>query len=736
MSLVVPLFSVTLFLSAFLLFTAEFIVAKAVLPSLGGVPMVWNTCMVFFQVTLLGGYLYAHGVTSWFGSRRHAALYLALLALPFAFLPFSTRVSETPSPEQNPIGWLIVLLLGWIGLPFFVLSTSATMLQKWFSTTRDAAARDPYFLYAASNLGSLLALISYPTLVEPRLRLADQSRAWAAGYAAFVVAAWVCAALALRSRVSAHRQRVTGPPSVDVVSRADSISGTRRARWVALAFLPSSLMLAVTSYLSTDIASAPLLWMVPLSLYLLTFVVAFGSRSQRVIAVVNRVLALLIVALALLMVVQLSLPLWLTVPLHLGVFTAGALLCHGQLAADRPPPSSLTEFYAWVSFGGMLGGVFNALAAPVLFSTIVEYPLVLVMACLFRERRDVEPGSAARAMDIVVPVVVGALAAGVIVLLQSRGVEPRLVLVAMAVPAFASFSQSRRRPIRFALSLGAMLLAGMWTGDGRARTLYTERTFFGVYRVAVDPSGQYRALFNGTTLHGMQAIDPARRNEPIAYYHRTGPFGEAMARLPNIDRATDVAVVGLGVGSLAAYTRPGQRWTFFELDPAVERLARNTGYFTYLNDCGSRCRVVIGDARISLGTTHQKFDLIVLDAFSSDAIPTHLLTSEAFTLYLSRLETGGVLALHVSNRHVSLAPVLARLADLHGLTAVERRDTAEGERQPLSAKTPSDWILMARMTDTLGPLLSDPKWVRPVASRSTPLWTDDSSSIVTVLRLN
>ncbi len=730
---VVLLFSATLFLSAFLLFTVELIVAKTVLPTLGGVPMVWNTCMVFFQITLLAGYIYAHGATTWLGSRRHALLYVVLIACPLVLLPFSTVVSDAPPSDRNPIGWLIILLLGWVGLPFFVLSTSAAVLQNWLSTTDDSAARDPYFLYAASNLGSLLGLLSYPTLVEPALRLPDQSRVWAMGYAIFVVAAWACAAAMWRRGASdLNPPPVTLAGSDDSLPRTAPISFARRARWVLLSFVPSSLMLAVTTYLSTDVATVPLLWVIPLSLYLLTFVLAFGSRSRQVTAVTDRALPLLILPLLMLMIVPAAVGLWL-VGFHLVAFTATSLLCHGQLANDRPSPSFLTEFYFWIALGGMLGGLFNTLAAPVLFTSVLEYPVVLVLACLLRAGAP-KVEARQRVMDAAVPIAVGLLTFGLIIGLSSFSGGPRLMFAALALPAFVSFSQSRRHPVRFALSLGALLLAGAWAGEGRGRTLHTERTFYGVYRVAFDESGRYRALYNGTTLHGMQPVDPARRHESVSYYYPGGPFSEAATRVPNVARATDVAVVGLGAGSLASFVTPGQRWTFFELDPAVERLARSTEYFTYLSDCGEQCRVVLGDARISLARMDNQYELIVLDAFSSDAIPIHLLTSEALGLYVSRLAPGGVLALHISNRHLSLAPVLARLAGRHGLKVIERRDARVSELESSNGKTPSDWILMARSAADLGPLVSDPKWMVPVTSGSTPLWTDDSSSILGVLR--
>jgi hypothetical protein len=728
----IALFAGTLFLGAFLLFVVEPIVAKAVLPTFGGAPMVWNTCVVFFQVVLLAGYGYAHAARRWLESQRHAFVYAILLALPLLTLPFATHIDALP-PGKGPTAWLLLQLIGLIGLPFFALSTSAAVLQRWFSTTRGRAARDPYFLYAASNMGSLLALIAYPSVIEPTLRLRDQSRVWTIGYVLFVGAAYACGVFVWRHHASADDALATPAPSTPAVDRAVAVSPLRRARWIALSFIPSSLMLAVTTYFSTDIAAVPLLWVVPLSLYLLTFVIAFGARSGSAGAIADRALPLLVLPLAMLMITQAELPLWFLIPLHLLAFVMAGLVCHAQLAADRPPPSSLTEFYFWIALGGMLGGMFNTLAAPLLFNTVVEYPLVLVLACLARSGAPNESERPRdRWMDVVAPIVVGALTVGMLAAIRPLGENPRIVMAAMGLPAFAAFHRSRSRTTRFALALGAMLLAGSWGRDARTQTLHVERTFFGVYRVSVDAAGSHRLLFHGTTLHGLQAIDPSQRHEPLGYYHRTGPFGQAFPQLRNLTATSEIAVVGLGVGSLASYAGGGQRWTFYELDPAVERLARTEEYFTYLRDCSDRCRVVLGDARVSLADARpRQYDLMVIDAFSSDAIPMHLLTDEAFALYLSRLGAGGVLALHISNRHVSLGPVLARLAHAHQLIAIRQQERLATPSS--DGKSESDWVLMAARSEDLGSLPGDARWTIPAIAASTPLWTDDASSILSVL---
>jgi spermidine synthase len=729
----VALFASTLFLSAFLSFAAEPMVAKMVLPILGGAPMVWNSCVMFFQLALLAGYGYAYGASRQQSVRRQLALHAALLLIPFIVLPVMIDRGTAAPPDGNPVGWLLVLLAGSIGLPFFVLSSTASMLQLWFSRTNHPGARDPYFLYAASNLGSLLALASYPVLVEPFLTLGAQSRLWAGGYAAFVVLTGACALASCRQQ---NRDRVPVIDEDDSLGKRESnatISTARRARWVAASFIPSSLMLAVTSYLSTDIAAVPLLWIVPLALYLLTFVVAFSSKASQAGTVARRAVPLLIVPLVLLMTTRADVSLSMVFPLHLAAFVFVALLCHCELARDRPSATHLTEFYFWISFGGMLGGTFNTLVAPAIFSGIGEYPLALVLACLWLPRADSAVASRrAIALDWGLPLAIGVLTAGALVWAGSHRLGASMLVTALACPALASFGQ-KRRPSRFAFSLGAMLLAGSWFGGDSV--LYRSRTFFGVYRVSVDRSGRHHALTHGTTLHGMQALDPVRRSEPLTYYHRTGPFGQALAKLPNRATAQQIAVIGLGVGTLAAYVQPGQQWTFFEIDPEVERIARTSAYFTYLDSCQSQCRVVLGDARLSLARdSASRYDLIVLDAFSSDAIPMHLLTREALSLYVSRLAPGGALAFHISNIHLSLSPIIARLAEDHGLVAIDQMEhrTADWPEE----KKVSRWSILARNDADLGALNQDPRWTRLIATTSVPLWTDDFSNLVGVLNIN
>ena len=726
---VVALFTSTLFVSAFLLFLVQPMIAKMVLPLLGGSPMVWNTCMVFFQIALLGGYTYAHLASRWCSARAQVALHAALLVLPFTVLPFMVQRDVVP-PAGAPVAWLLVFLTVTIGGPFFVLSTTASTFQRWFSRTNHPSALDPYFLYAASNMGSFAALIAYPALVEPLLSLPNQGRLWTAGYAVFALLAAACAVVAWRGSEAANSAGAEtaerAEPAGDVVP-----SQKQRARWVALAFVPSSLLLAITTYVSTDIAAVPLLWVVPLGLYLLTFVAAFSARANRLRRPASVAFPLVLVPLALLMCTGIMLPSALMLVAHVVTFVTAAFICHAELADGRPSRTHLTEFYFWISLGGMLGGLFNAMAAPFLFKSVAEYPIVLVLACFMLPVRETRAASAGdRLFDIGVPLVVGGWAVAAAWLFEGSAGLPWL-LPAFCVPAVMAFSQ-RRRPLRFGLSMGALLLAGMVFVHA-GQTLYAERTFFGVYRVQRDGSGKYLALAHGTTLHGMQAVSGKERMEPLTYYHRLGPFGQAFDAFSKVSRVERAAVIGLGVGTLAAYAEPAQRWTFYEIDPAVERIARDTRYFTFLQHCGDACRVVIGDARLSLAhSTDGQYDLLALDAFSSDAIPVHLLTSEALSLYLTRLNPHGKLLFHISNAHLELAPIVARLAEEHGLVAMAQVDLRRPDWP--ESRAPSSWVAMARNKEDLGAIVADARWAPLRSSAGTPLWTDDFSNILSVVQ--
>jgi hypothetical protein len=760
------LFAATLTANAALVFTVEPMITKMVLPLLGGTPSVWATCLMFFQALLLAGYLYAHLGARWLAPRVQMLVHVGLFALSLLALPVAVARGFVPPTGEGgapPVAWLVLLLLASLGAPFFVLSAGAPLLQRWFAHTGHRDAGNPYFLYAASNAGSLVALLAYPLLLEPRLTLAEQSRGWSVAYWSLGVLVLACAAAA------AHRAHAppTDAGAGDAAAAGGAPSAARRVEWVLLSFVPSSLLMGVTQYLTTDVAPVPLLWVVPLALYLLTFVIAF-ARSLRVpLAGAAAAQALLLPPLAIVVALGANRPLSVIGSLHLAAFLATALVCHLTLAERRPGVAHLTEFYLWMSVGGLLGGVFNVLVAPVAYDTLLEYPLVLALAAALRPPRQLvapaapavatgapvaggrlrslarlaadpaaEPPTRARelALSLGVPAVVGTLMgiAGARFAFFPSAPDASVEAACGGLAAVIAFRVRAHRRA-FALAIVAML-AGGWLGQ-RTRyggLLLQERSFFGTYAVRVR--GDHHHLTHGTTLHGAQSVVPHLRREPLTYYHRNGPLGQLFASMFTGLPARRVAVVGLGTGTVACYGRRGERWTFYEIDPLVERIARDARYFTYLRDCPPTVTVVIGDARLRLAEAPPAaYDLIVVDAFSSDAIPVHLLTREALALYLSKLADGGAVALHISNRYLNLVPVLAELARDARVAGVIGRDVRLTGDDIDAMKTTSAWVVLSRRARDLGGLARREGWDVLPASGDRGLWTDDFSNVVRVI---
>lgn len=727
-----PLFTVTLFLSAALVFLVQPMFAKMVLPLLGGSPSTWITSLLFFQVALLAGYAYAHWSTRWLGTRRQLVLHGLLVAAAVVALPVAVPHGWTPPVTGDPVPWLLSVLVVAVGLPFFVVSSTSPLLQRWFSTTHHAGAEDPYFLYRASNLGSMLALLAYPAVVEPRLRLADQGRLWAGGYLFLAGLTVVCAVSGRRARPGQGIE--AEPDAAPEEEPAERLGAGRRARWVALAFVPSSFMLAVTSYVTTDIAAVPLLWVVPLALYLLSFVAVFSRRPFTLFGLMVQVQPFLVIELVLFLLLEVSDPVVLVMAIHLLAMFVSAVVCHGRLAADRPPATRLTEFYLWVALGGALGGLFNAVLAPLLFDSVVEYPLAIVAACLLRPPRARGAADADRAMDVMGPAAAGVLAVFVVALGRVLGLDAVTAKLLAVVPALLLCATFAGRPVRFGLGVAAVLVAGSIPPAAGAPALYADRSFFGVLRVEADDAGVHR-LVHGNTTHGAQSTRPDRRLEPLTYFHRTGPAGQVFDSVPAAATAPRVAVIGLGTGSLACHGRAGQRWTFYEIDPAVEQVARDPRLFTFLRDCPPATDVVLGDARLSLSrSSGQRFGVIVLDAFNSDAIPVHLLTRQALALYLDRLADGGVIAMHVTNRYLDLRPVVGDLARDAHLASLVREDVELTRAEREAGKAGSVWVVLARRPADLGPLAGDSRWSPPPRRPGSRVWTDDFSNLLAAFK--
>lgn len=732
-SAVTAVFGLTLFLSAGLLFSVQPMVAKMLLPLLGGTPAVWNTCMVFFQGLLLAGYAYAM-----FISRRSVGkqiiFQLGLLVLACVSLPIGLSafwLNSVPS-TSNPALWLLACLAATVGLPFFIASSNGPLLQKWFSNTGLKSATDPYFLYSASNAGSFVALLSYPALLEPNFNLQLQSRIWFIGYLLLICLIAVCAFMLWRSR--AHTIESTEFADADnTASSVEDVPSTgKRLRWIALAFVPSSLMLGVTNYLTTDIASLPLLWVVPLAIYLFTLVLAFSRRQIVSLRSLTIVLPAITVLFLFVYFSRISIePSWM-IALSLIYFFLAALTCHTHVAELRPGAKHLTEFYLWFSLGGVLGGIFNALLAPLIFTSVVEYPLMVLLACLLLPGEPGESGLVQlRWKDYAKPVIIliCTLALGIAVNKLAPNSLSGL-LVVLALPMILAYT-SRRRPLIFVLCIAAVIV-GSTVVKFDDRTLHVERNFFGVLRVTSNADDSMHAIFHDSTVHGRQFMANERRCDPISYFHRDGPLGHVFSAFRASAAPKNIAVVGLGAGAIIAHALPAENWTYYEINPAVVEIARDKRYFSYVSECAQvPFNVVLGDARLRLReATEASYGLIVMDAFSSDAVPVHLITQQALDLYLSKLAPDGLLVFHISNRNLDLRPVVADLATSRNLKSVYLEDrTAD----PVKGQDPSAWVVMTRKADQ-SEMLAKAPIAHPLTADGKHLWTDDYSNILSVFR--
>jgi hypothetical protein len=725
------LFAVTTLSSAFLLFWIEPLFAKMVLPMLGGSPAVWNTCLMFFQAMLLVGYLYAHVTSRYLSSRRQAVMHVSLLVLAVVNLPVAIPRGWTPPESGNVIPWLTVLLSIAVGAPFVLLAATAPLVQRWLTDTGHPAAANPYVLYAASNAGSLVGLLGFPILMEPHLRLGEQATIWSVAYGIAVMLAAACAVSVWKQTQSMTVESTDTP----VIDDGGSPALRDRLRWIALAFVPSSLLLGVTTYLSTDVAAMPLLWVVPLALYLVTFIVVFarGSRKTSKVTAIAHAILLIILAIDLFWGSETSLR--TTYALNLAVFTTTALVLHGELAASRPSPAHLTEFYLWMALGGALGGAFNAIIAPVIFKSIAEYQLVLAASVFLR------PSWRWRMNDLIerMPMFTLALIPSMIIGWVSfygytdhriLGVSAKMLASVVGGLMLLSISGSA---VRFGVGIALLLVAHQVPGFRVSPDLYADRSFFGAYRVQ-EIYGPAHRLVHGTTTHGAEYQDAARKLIPETYYHPSGPVGQLFAALDSRLDGKGIAAIGLGTGTVLCYSKPGENWTFFEIDPLVRRITSNPRYFSYLTECAVRPRIVIGDARLSLAKEpNARFSVLIVDAFSSDAIPVHLLTREAFALYERVLDAHGVLFVHISNKHLDLAPVVASLAKDAGLVA-RLEDHEPDEKVDGDLAYPSEWVVLVHQVADLGTLATDARWKQLPSRAGYRPWTDDYSNVFSVIR--
>lgn len=752
------LYAATIFVGAFLLFQVQLLLGKLILPWFGGTPTVWTVCLLFFQVLLLAGYAYAHWIAGRLSSAQQAILHLNLIAIALFLLlaaailwpsPISPGMNWRPKISDSPTWAILRFLLVAIGLPFFLLSTTGPLLQKWFSQSHPG--RSPYRLYALSNLGSLLGLLSYPFVFEPNLSLHAQAWAWTATYLVYLGICALCAAGILR----VERGRLPQPARSPQEAHPARPKLPQKLLWTALAGCASLLLLATTNMICQEVAVIPFLWVVPLSLYLISFVICFDSERWYRREIFHPLLGITVGATCVLYLQSSNAGYLLQLVAYTAAMFAGCMVCHGELARTKPHPRHLTSFYLLIATGGALGGVFVGLVAPRLFSSFWEFPLgmfasvALLLTVVLREpdswwhrsRRWVA-AALLTGMALLAPAAFQAFArqSG----LASPAVQYGAPAAAGALAAAFFFLDRRRdaRPgevgwVRLA-SVAALLLLGaglfLPVVVRRERVVAQTRSFYGVLTLVDEQPANYLVLRHGRTVHGVQFRDRSLRREATAYYAlRSGVNILLRNKQP---RPLRVGLVGMGAGTLAALGQAEDYYRFYEINPDVIRWAASKdAYFTFISDSAARVDVVPGDARLSLEREasrgdFQKFDVIVLDAFNSDAIPLHLLTREAFLLYLKHLRgPDSVIAAHISNRSLDLGPVLAALARASGMYAVRvRRPWLPG------ISNASDWVLLSRsqepftareVTQAASPLSAD---------REIRLWTDDYSNLLQVLR--
>ena len=730
--LVLIVYTAAIFLSALLLFSVQPLFTKMVLPRLGGSPAVWSVAMVFFQSLLLAGYAYAHYLTLIRARRIAVAIHLVLLVVACLTLPLSIASGWGEPPNSGYAFWLLGLFAVSIGLPFFALAANNPLLQAWFVRTGHPNGPDPYFLYASSNIGSFLALLSYPVLLEPMFTLRTQNLIWTGGYGLLIVLIAACAALLLgspaRAAADAQVEETAAPPP----------PWSLRARWVFLAAVPSGLLIAVTAHISTDVAAAPLLWVLPLSLYLLTWVLVFQSRPLLPHKWMLMAQPLAIAGVIALLAFGGEQNLLLTLGGHQLCFFVIAMACHGELARTRPAAKYLTGFYVALSFGGMLGGLFAGLIAPYAFSWVAEYPILLALAALCRPPGGDERFSRWSAWYWPFLAV---LAVALIAPSWSEGkimawLDDHRVWVIGAVgvlSALLALGLNANRWKIFATVVVALVLIRAYPADdGRVETV---RSFFGVHKIVVTPHGQYHVLMHGTTIHGAQKFQNddgtpvTGRPEPITYYHKDGGIGQAITAVRERKGAPlRVAVIGLGSGTLTCASEPGETWKFFEIDQSMVDTARDPKYFTYIQNCEPDLKPVIGDARLTFAREPDGvYDLIIVDAYSSDAIPIHLATEEAMKIYKDKLAPQGAVVMHVSNRHLELSSVVVGIAKANDLKSWVYSEDSDRDNEYIFA---TSVVVCAREEADVGKLASSDEWALTEADENQRVWTDDYSNVL------
>ncbi|MGB5076859.1 MAG: fused MFS/spermidine synthase [Sphingorhabdus sp.] len=728
------LFLLTILIGSFLLFLVQPMVARMALPRLGGAPAVWNSAMLVYQALLLGGYAYAHRLSRE-APRTQAMIHIAVLMVAALWLPLGL-VAFQPAADGSPIFQVPLLLVASIGPLFFAVAAQAPLMQRWYGLSGNTG--EPYALYAASNLGSFAGLLAYPLLVEPFMPIKAQNWLWTVIYVILLGAVVACAKLLW----SARETHVTVP---DVPLDRMAVGWKRRLYWILLAAIPSGLMLSTTSHLTTDLVAMPLIWVIPLGLYLLSFSLAFAD-NQRPAYWITKIAPLVVMLSGALVFVLWGRSAINGLVASLTLLFVVAVVLHNEMYRTRPEPSQLTGFYLMMSVGGVIGGFFCAIVAPLIFDWTWEHPIIILAAAMmlppqryftFGEEDFLGiRGAQMLRMGIGALALLAGIYAGIDLPVEGTPAKAVLLVIIIAVGGLVTMQR-----YAFAMVIAALMIAnGGWGNLKQSLEGARMRSYFGTYTVHASDSGQIRWLNHGTTMHGMQLLDEPTR--PISYYSGTSGVGIAMARAPELfGPNASIGVVGLGTGTLACYRKPGQAWNFFEIDPLVVEIAREKKIFSFLERCAPGAKITLGDARLTLAKVPEgQFDILALDAFSSDSIPLHLLTREAFSVYRRTLKPNGLLLVHISNRYIDLNPVIAAEAEAGGWHAALRRDSppeklvGQGSRASLWIALSRDSKKLMQLTGEVGekkPRYYDPdQWVKLDAPNGMQLWTDDYASVL------
>ncbi len=700
-----------------------------VLPYWGGTSAVWNTCMFFFQLVLLAGYYYVHKITRITGLKKSLIIHIFILLIPIIVLPLAINnfIPENTSNFQNLR--LLFQLFMVAGIPVFAVSCNAPLIQKIFAELSENASANPYILYSASNAGSFLALIIYPIIIEPVFTLKNQNLLWSFIFLLYILLFFYIIFKFWKKKGNVIVQNTTAPCDIE-----KNLNLHSKLKIITMAFIPSSLMLGVTAHITTDFTPVPLLWILPLALYLLTYIISFSGKYSSKMLWITKFLPYIVLPVVLFNFTELKQMNWILIPVHLSLFFLLALLCHNKLYSLRPDSKFLTDYYLSISVGGVLGGLFNSVLAIAIFNSVAEYPILIIIALIFRNSH--EKNYKNRLLDIVLPALMLIAGIFIIKLILHTGINDKTVIFMLlfGIPTVACFA-AKDYPLRFALCVGTLFIVlPLWISENDGQVIYRSRNFFSVKRIE-KAKNNYHIFIHGNTWHGVQDQQISNNSVPGIYYHPKGPLGDIFSLIRNQKKIFDVGVIGLGVGAMAYYGNKGEQWKFYEIDPDVIDIALNPDFFSFVKKSNANIKLIQGDGRLCIKKEkNHYFDIIILDAFSSDSIPSHLITLEAIELYKKKLKPGGIIIFHISNRFLNIEPLLAALSEKVNLKFICRFEVALNEEDNKEYRVAANYAVMSQDEIFIGSLSEIDEWRSLKPSDNFKIWTDQYSNLLSILR--